>query len=186
MDLGYLSTRSLGTGAASGAGLRAVCHPASSGGILPTRRRPFRHEHAQRTWVYREAQRRFEGDRLAVYPGPHHSRQGRPSPGARTSSGVKRVGTLWHRAMFPRAAVRVHRACWRRARRSATFPVSRRWRWPSLSHRANSYGLLETTTATTLSSGASSGGVIRSARRSSGSEKTAWSFACATPSLSSL
>src|SRR5215208_7615373 len=39
---------------------------------LPARGRAFRHEHAQRTGVNPEAQRRLEGDRLTVYPCPHY------------------------------------------------------------------------------------------------------------------
>jgi hypothetical protein len=123
---------------------------------------------------------------------------GSPSTPARTTSPgtpiSKRSDVQWRRAgrnsMAPSNVPAISRSSSSSVLASNTEtcndPVSRRWRCPSLSHRANSYGLFETTTATTPSSGASSGGVIRSALRSSGSERAAWSFTCATPSLSCL
>src|SRR5215212_1259148 len=55
-------------------------------------------------------------------PRPAPPRQGSPSPGARTPNDARPVGTLLHQATFRRSAVRAHRACWRRARRSVKFP----------------------------------------------------------------
>jgi hypothetical protein len=69
---------------------------------------------------------------------------------------------------------------------TCNVPASKRSRCPSLSHRAYSYRLFETTMATTLSSGAPSGGVMRSTFRRVGSERAAWSVLCATRSLSCL
>src|SRR5215203_285178 len=165
--------------------VRAACSPASSGGACRLTGEP-------------------SGTITRSAPGSIEKRNGAskatgsPSTPARTTSPrtpvSRRSDVQWRKAgrnsIAPSSVPAISCSSSSSVPASSTeickIPVSKRWRWPSLSHRVNSYGLFETTTAKTLSSGASSGGVIRRARRSLGSEKAVWSFDCATPSLSCL